>query len=396
MSLSGKQWGELQDALLDAFRTYSDLREMLQRQLGENAALYGDASSRLPDVVFNLIQAKDAAGWLPQLVRAALDAEPDNPRLNGFARHYPELVGPPTATSGSGLPRRKDWDPEADPEAPVDIAIVTILKEEFLAVRQRLQNLKYDPGTADSPNRYAWELGCLPSAAGGSYRVVLALAARAGNVSGSQTVTATVNRWKPRYVVLVGIAGGFPRDGLRRGDVVVSPVIWGYDYGKIEQEFQPRLDFVYQVDGSLLTAATRLGIVSQAWRAALPARPDGNGEPKVLEGPVASGDKVVDNAGHPFWRAVAAAWPKLLAVEMEGAGAVAAIESARAEGQRVGFIMVRGISDMPPLETQDSGAVGSQTGERDAWKVYAANTAAAFVVDLIASGWPVPPRAGRA
>ena len=110
--------------------------------------------------------------------------------------------------------------------------------------------------------------------------------------------------------------------------------------------------------------------------------------PSVKVGAVASGDKVVDNLADPFFQAVLKEWPKLLAVEMEGAGAALAIKRAVEEGTSVGFGMIRGISDTPSMTT----VAATQTGERDAWKKYASDAAACLAVHLVQRRWPVKPR----
>jgi serine/threonine protein kinase len=112
------------------------------------------------------------------------------------------------------------------------------------------------------------------------------------------------------------------------------------------------------------------------------------GPPSVRTGMIASGDKVIDDPDEAFFAAVRTAWPKLLAVEMEGAGVAAAVHEV--QGHRaVGFVLVRGISDMPHRKT--SGASAS-TQERDGWKVTASRNAARFFAHLVATAWPVPPR----
>jgi hypothetical protein len=107
----------------------------------------------------------------------------------------------------------------------VDRAIVTILQEEYEAVKRRLKNVRRDPGTKDQPNQYAWAVGEIDAANGGTYQVALALTLHPGNTSGSLGTGKTVARWRPRYVLLVGIAGGLPREQLGLRDVVVSKQI---------------------------------------------------------------------------------------------------------------------------------------------------------------------------
>jgi len=185
---------------------------------------------------------------------------------------------------------------------------------------------------------------------------------------------------------------------------VVSKVIWGYEYGKIEGEFKPRNGFTYIVDTPLTVAAET---VSDNWvNKIAPAPPVPGVAPKVVLGPVASGDKVVDDVTNSFFQKVLNHFPKLVAVEMEGAGAAAAIQSAREKGRSVGFVMIRGISDMPvagdgaaPTRAaagggSDAGGAGSgQTQQRARWKKFAAAAAATFAVRVIQEAWPVPPAA---
>ena len=285
----------------------------------------------------------------------------------------------------------------------VDIALVTVIPEEYQAVRSALERhgcpTTHAAGTARQPNQYGWVVGELGAGPAPGYQLVVALAGLPGPTRMAEVVSTTIHRYNPRYVLLVGIAGGFPLDELARGDVALSSAIYDYEYGKISDEFRPRHDFTYQVDPSLLNSALALHARDRAWTTLeRPPRPSGTtGVPKLLAGAIASGNKVVDNADNAFFASVLAAWPKLLAVEMEGAGAAAAIASAQSRGT-IGFLMVRGVSDMPHLDRASAPVVQSAEGnkaERDVWKRYAAATAAEFTVHWILHGWPVPPARGR-
>ena len=81
----------------------------------------------------------------------------------------------------------------------------------------------------------------------------------------ASAVSATYARYKPQYVLIVGIAGGFPQDGLAKGDVAISGVIYDYEYGKVATDFQPRMDFTYQPDQTLLTSAVSLHARDKSW-----------------------------------------------------------------------------------------------------------------------------------
>ena len=281
----------------------------------------------------------------------------------------------------------------------VDIAIVTILPEEYEAVKRRLKNVRRDPGTKDQPNQYAWIVGEIEAAQGGTYQVVVAMTLNPGNTSGSLGTGRTVARWKPRYVLLVGIAGGIRREQLGLGNVVVSKQIVSYEYGKLEcNAFNPRPDFVFQLDGSLLRSALSLR-ETDSWNSLGPRPGRDQGKSKVVVGMVGSGEKVIDNRSAEFFKAVEKVFSRLLAVEMEGAGAAAAIQEARDEGRTVGFLMIRGISDMPPDKQTRRKKAGEGlkklppvVSDRNRWKSYAASAAASFAVHFVSCAWPLPPQ----
>ncbi len=262
----------------------------------------------------------------------------------------------------------------------VDIGIVTILPEEYAAVHAQLRAPRHEPGTPSSPNPYGWELGWIEQAGGGAFRIVLALAGRAGNVTASQVTIEIARTWAPRYVLLVGIAGGFARDQCALGDVVVSSIIYAYEYGKLDASFESRPNFVYRPDEALLNSANRFAAICPTWGARL-----GGTAPKMIAGVVASGEKVVDDPSNKFFADVQRAFPKIQAVEMEGAGAASAIEHLKGT-RTIGFLMVRGISDMPRKADE-----AAQSTERDKNKKRACAAAAEFTARWIAEAWPVTP-----
>ena len=292
-----------------------------------------------------------------------------------------------------------------------DIAILTVIPEEYEAVIASLSTYgckaEHDPGSSTAPNQFGWATGELQGAGDQVYRIVVGMVAQPGPARMASAISATCARYRPQYVLVVGIAGGFPQDGLTKGDVVISSVIYDYEYGKVAASFQPRMDFTYQPDQTLLTSAVSLHARDKSWAEKdKQLRPDGSDiVPKLLQGAVASGGKVVDDAGNDFFTAVLKAWPKLLAVEMEGAGGAAAIETAKAAKQNVGFLMVRAISDMPKMwaDTQPTATDTQPTAappegnkaERDKWKKYAATTAANFTIHWISQAWPLAPRPTR-
>ena len=274
-----------------------------------------------------------------------------------------------------------------DTQPTIDVVILTVLLEEYQAVHQRLDHCSGLP--AQAPDLYAWELGHIPSSAYGSaYSVALGMIGRPGNVASALATSDAITKWKPNYVFFVGIAGGLAEVG--KGDVVIADMIYGYEYGKLAEEFMPRRNQTFRSDIGVINLARKLSDTDLTWATTIsvdiPAKP----MPKALVGDIASGEKVVDDATNEFFSCVVREWPKLTAIEMEAVGSAAAIEHAEVQGQFVRFAMFRGISDLPRIDQQRK-IVG--TFERDLWKRYAAHAAASFATALIASGLPLPPQA---
>jgi nucleoside phosphorylase len=276
-------------------------------------------------------------------------------------------------------------------QSSVDIVILTALPEEYQAIGAHLTDLHPPLGTETTPNLYAWQLGVVPRAGkDGTYRVAVGMTGRAGTNESALATMDAIQRWNPRYVFFVGIAGGL--SSVQKGDVVLADIIYGYEYGKVEALFQPRSNWTYKTDLALLNGANAYALQKQ-WHDFVRATPPTECTPNFITGEIASGDKVVDDPTNAFFAQVLKTWPKVKAVEMEGAGVGSAIEQSHALGKEVGFTMIRAISDVPrPARGEE--VRGTQ--ERDAWKRYAAATSAAFVVGFVASNFfPVSPKDNR-
>jgi nucleoside phosphorylase len=282
-------------------------------------------------------------------------------------------------------------------KAAVDIAIITVLPEEHAAVHQHLERTSPVPATRGRPNLYAWEFGYIGSDQyQASYRVALGIAGRAGESSGLLAVMDAIQTFATDYVLLVGIAGGL--GGLRKGDVVVSDYIYGYEYGKVDDGYHPRPDWTFSADLGLANAARALSTRKPTWSDGIALMPpEGKARPEVRIGPIASGNKVIDDISDPSFKPVLEHWPKLQAVEMEGLGVAQAIQQAREKGLVLNYSMVRGISDVPQNKqsraaTSPRGIVSAQTQERDQWKKYASEAAAVLTTQIIREAWRQPPR----
>ena len=210
---------------------------------------------------------------------------------------------------------------------------------------------------------------------------VLCCASGKGQEETASAATLILERAKPSWIFLVGVAGGFPAQGISRGDVIVAHFIHSFDYGKLVRgTFKRRPENDINCDRSLLAwAEIAADVKNQSWRSSISeVRPDGKDLTSFkvhVDCYVASSNKVVDDPDHEFYDTVADAFPEIHAVEMEGIGAGASARLAQSE-RPVGFLMIRGISDEP-------GAMSAGKEQRAQWKKYAVATAAAFTRTLI-------------
>ena len=277
----------------------------------------------------------------------------------------------------------------ATTETQVDVAIITVLPEEYHAVLRKLENVRLVMEPDGSPNAYMWATGEIRSDDSNTFhRLVVAMAGEAGEVSGALVTKATIDRWNPRDVLLVGIAGGL-HDSLALGDVVISTQIWGYEHGHLGSHYETGGVFFFQPAPALLESALDLG---PSWRERIGvSAPSGNALPKVVEGKTASGNKVIENTSSDYFADSLLVNRNILSVEMEGAGAAAAIAKDHDMGGTTGFLMIRGISDLVEKREKGNGSAVDEpvrNPQRDRWKRYASDVAASFAVSLIESNWP--------
>jgi nucleoside phosphorylase len=279
----------------------------------------------------------------------------------------------------------------------VDVAIITILEEEYAAVLRLLKRVRQVMGSATLDNQHAWVVGEVDAPeALVPYTVALAMSPRAGTNAAVIVTKNTLQAFDPRCILIVGVAGGL--GGLNLADVVVADRICAYEYGKIDQGFQPRDELDSPTDAALASAARTLAVRHPDWYGELDQPEElRHLSPQIVVGQIGSGDKVVDDPTDAFFASIMRSRPKLRAVEMEGAGAAAAIQDAREMQQAVSFGMIRGISDLPREGGSQPGRQAGQSGQtetRDAWKVPAAAAAATAAIQLIRLSWPRPPLAG--
>src|SRR5262245_40864074 len=121
---------------------------------------------------------------------------------------------------------------------PVDVVLITPLEEERDAVLAKLDGHRQLPPTVDDIRvYYAAKLPVtFPDGATATYRVVVMPLLNMGRVEDANATGDAIRRWQPRYVWLVGIAGGLAKAGVALGDVLIADQVADYELQKLTPE----------------------------------------------------------------------------------------------------------------------------------------------------------------
>jgi adenosylhomocysteine nucleosidase len=218
------------------------------------------------------------------------------------------------------------------------LAIVSAMHKELHALLALLQ-----PDHADAPTRSIagrlFHLGAIHD-----QPVVLVLSG-IGKVSAATTATLLIHEFDARALVFTGVAGGLGC-GVRVGDIVIATQTLQHDMDasplfprfEVPLTGRSRFDADASLSAGLAAAAGRCMLAAEHAIGPAHLAEFGIATPRVHQGLVVSGDRFVATAAES--RALVAALPDALAVEMEGA----ALAQVCADFDRP-FAVLRTISD---------------------------------------------------
>ncbi len=252
-----------------------------------------------------------------------------------------------------------------------DFFILVIIDREFEAIKQVFQL-----GNAIPYKGRDYYEGSISGLGGKSYSVVCTQSYHAGNVSSATVTSVILNNFKPRYLLLVGIAGGVHgKENIKIGDVVVSTEVKYYELEKQTKGKKTDKSGVNATPSQTLLNSYRR-IKDQDWQSLIPEeRPENNKEKSVsLSGKILSGEKLLGDENSELLKHLLTIHETALAVEMEGAGVARAIYEESTHN-KVEFLDIRGISDYCNT--------GDNQGDRDTWRKHSSLVAATFAKYLI-------------
>jgi nucleoside phosphorylase len=256
----------------------------------------------------------------------------------------------------------------AKPEQTV--VILCALIDELSAVKDQME--VHSPVAQDDTTSNEIYLVSTFEAERVRWRVRAAFVDQTNSAAAAAMATAALS-WSPQVALFIGVAGGFPGD-VDLGDVVASTIVHEYEIGKdTEAGYEERaLQHVAAFD---LKQRAGHVVLNDDWRKRIvdrEAAPTNQRIPRAYLEPIAAGGKVVSSAASKTFELIRSAAPRAVAVEMEGAGFLAAV----GRFSEIDGIVIRGISDM--LD-------GKKQSDRDGWQRQATANAAAFAFELLDS-----------
>ncbi|MDM8564036.1 caspase family protein [Candidatus Halobeggiatoa sp. HSG11] len=261
-----------------------------------------------------------------------------------------------------------------------DVVIITALEKEKNAVLRHLDNNKCEKIQVGSYTADKFNLS--NDNKENFCQVVLLCQNKMGNVAVGITTTQVINDLNPNLIVLAGIAGGMQDDNEQTdlinitkdkrllGDLIAAEQIVGYEQQKIKDETTESRDDVLRPTHKIIQAAKKFSYKQWILKPIL-ERPDGTTgrvNPNIHWGVIASGEKIL--ADNNSASKIQDHWSKLVGIEMEGYGTALAAYMAESRPE---FLMVKGICDW------------ADSSKNDEWQEYAADVAAAFVINLLKS-----------
>lgn len=272
------------------------------------------------------------------------------------------------------------------------IAVVGVIDEEFDAIcriggiHQRCARQYYVSATNPSNN----------------YDLVACRVDGWGNLSSGEAVTDVIEDFqRPFFIILVGIAGGIVRPGerdpIRLGDVVVADYL---HYSELKKLSKASTSFRFKAHDHpshllRVSFAEPLRNEGPRWRARIQANPPVPHEPKARIENLVTGETLLGDPRNAYQQTVLENYYTATAVDMESMGIGREIFHQRRDPYyNPQFLIVRGISDLVEVENSPgvwkrakTSLFGSKPSEdnqsmRDAWRVYAAEAAAAFALTL--------------
>jgi nucleoside phosphorylase len=239
--------------------------------------------------------------------------------------------------------------------------ILTALSVEYLAVRTHLTDLHEETnpqGTVYERGRFVasiqeWDVGIAEVGV--------------GNTVAATESERAIAYFNPDILLFVGIAGGIKDVAI--GDVVAATKIYGYESGKVDEQFLIRPALGQST--YLLVHRARADAKKDEWLKRIYNKPAST--PKVFVAPIAAGEKVIASKKSDVLQFLKTSYNDAIAIEMEGFGFL----NAAFAHSKIQTIMIRGISDL--IDGKSDSSVESEQARQKK----ASDHASAFAFEIL-------------
>ncbi len=266
-------------------------------------------------------------------------------------------------------------------KSPANVVILCALRDPELDRVKRAGGVHWTelPPTREDPQTYY--TATYSTAKGAPLRVVAAAPNHMGMPASAVLATKMIIRFRPRLVVMAGIAAGVKKEGRGFGDVIAAEHTFDYGSGKVTVTGEKGHEkVVFHPDPKPLDVDTRLLQRLRHWQTdkgdVLDAiRRAGNAQApdtvlRMHVGPLASGAAVVDYG--PSVDQIVEHWRKLVGLEMEAYAVHRACKDTLEQQPK--FLCLKAICDF----AQD---------KENHWRNYAAYTASELCHRFLVAEW---------
>lgn len=252
------------------------------------------------------------------------------------------------------------------------VAIVTIIPEEFDAVRNQGKFKDLVPGTSFwFQKQVATEGQNKPV-----YDVVLARTSTSSTTPCMDLISDLTEQLRPEFLILCGIAGGIKgRWGSELGAVIVADHVDSYEVRRLVDGKQQKKNLALDHPSYFLQQTISQRVKTKGdWAKAIPVPRPVAGEPAAFDGNLIAGEKLFGDGANAYQKAILEEHSTAIAVDMESYGMARGVYAARrTRHYNLQYLAVRCISDHANVR-------GNQK-LRNKWRLYAASAAAAFTIE---------------
>ena len=238
--------------------------------------------------------------------------------------------------------------------------IITTHPQDFRSVAERLR----DRGEEEHPEGTIYELGFFDIEGAAFWEVVICEASET-NASVALETERAIAHFKPKVIFLIATATGIK--DVNPGDVVVASKIYGYESGKIDDEFRARPNApepAYKLQQRAKSIQRSGGWIREINNSILTPHPSAS------IAPIASGEKEITDDRSPLLEFLSKHYNDAIAIDRVGLGFLNAAQA----NQDVLALTIHGIThqiDRPEANTIESRSIAMQYASAFAFEVLA-------------------------